>query len=247
MTKRHDFSLFLPSEAGAGGADARRFVRQARFAALATIDTQEGAPFASLVSLATDADGQPLLLLSNLARHTRNVLREPRASLLIHEAAAAGDPLTAMRVTLKGRVAKSEDQAAMDRFLAWQPEASGYAAFADFNLYRFAVDAVHVVAGFGRIKSFDGKAYLADAAFACAGLKEALQRIDAEPQRLLASVWVQQADGRAPEEPVKLKACDSDGVVLQSGASVHRITFASQITSAEHLAEALAACQGRLS
>lgn len=133
----------------------RHLVRQALTAALGTIDgagnSGGGHPYASLVTAATDAEGRPLLLLSTLARHTRNALADPRVSLLVAEARPGPEPLTAPRATVVGRMSRIDDSRAMARFLARHPSAAGYAGFGDFGLYRIEPEQAHLVAGFGRI------------------------------------------------------------------------------------------------
>lgn len=123
-------------------------------AALATLLRQGPTPFVSLVTIATEADGTPLMLLSDLAVHTRNIKANARASILIDERAAtmsAGDPLTGVRATLVGQIERIEHARARRRFLARQQEAELYADFADFSFYRLQVETAHLVAGFGRI------------------------------------------------------------------------------------------------
>lgn len=129
-------------------------------ATLATIlpDAADGGgwPYASLVLVATDRDGAPLLLLSELAEHTRNLGRDPRASLLVDGTGGLENPLTGARATLLGRVAPTADEAALERFIARHSTARIYAGFRDFRCYRFEIERAHLVAGFGRIEWVEG-------------------------------------------------------------------------------------------
>ena len=129
----------------------RRLMRASDRAALAT-SLGDGAPYASLVLLALDLDATPLLLLSDLAEHSRNIARDPRVSLLIDGTGGLPDPLAGPRASLLGRAEVARDERLMARFLARHPSATGYAGFADFKLYRFAIARAHLVAGFGRIR-----------------------------------------------------------------------------------------------
>ena len=131
----------------------RRLLRTARTGALATLDPETGGPFASLVTLATDPQGAPVLLLSDLAVHTRNFKADPRVSLLVEES-GAGDPLAAARVSLTGRIARISEaalQTAERRFVARHKDAAFYSGFKDFSFYCIEIDTAHLVAGFGRI------------------------------------------------------------------------------------------------
>ena len=92
-----------------------------------------GDPYCSLVNVATAHDGSPLLLISKLAIHTKNILADPRASLMLDER-KPGDPLEGARVMLMGRVAATDDAKARARYLARQPEAEMFAGFPDFAI-----------------------------------------------------------------------------------------------------------------
>lgn len=133
-------------------AVARALLAAGGPAALAT-SSLDGVPFASYVVAATGPEQSPILLLSGLAVHTQNLMRDPRASLLFVGARGRdAEPMTAPRLTLVGRAARHPDQPAAARaYLAAYPEAGLYAGFADFACYGFLIDGAHVVAGFGRI------------------------------------------------------------------------------------------------
>lgn len=144
-----------------GGAGlARALLREQPVAALATVSLRfPGHPFASLVPFAVSEAGLPLLLLSALSEHTRNLTADPRASLLVHDAAAAGkDARAAARATLVGRarrVSAAEEPDARARYLARNPAARGLLNL-DFGLWVLEVEEVHVVGGFAAAGWFGG-------------------------------------------------------------------------------------------
>lgn len=134
----------------------RTLVRQARSATLSTIAREpEGFPYGSLVTVATDDRGRPLLLLSTLAEHTRNLLARSDASVLLTEPLDSHDqPLAVGRVTILGpctRVADDEKVAVRETFLAQQPSSSYYVDFKDFAFYRLEPTSLRYVGGFGRM------------------------------------------------------------------------------------------------
>jgi heme iron utilization protein len=131
---------------------ARTLLAACPVGALAT-RRPDGHPFASYVAVGRDADGAPLLLLSRLAMHTRNLAHDPRASLLLVEEGGQHDATLARpRLTLTGRVVRAADAAAARaRFIARHPDSAGYADFADFAFYRMEVTDCYLVAGFGQI------------------------------------------------------------------------------------------------
>ncbi|MFA7428819.1 MAG: DUF2470 domain-containing protein [Rhodospirillaceae bacterium] len=132
----------------------RRLIHRARVATLATRMVEGGDPYASLVTVAADHDASPILLLSGLADHTRNLNADARVSLLIDEARALPNPQTGPRVSLLGRAEKVVDPQARDRiaarFLARHPGAALYAGFGDFAFWRMVPERAHLVGGFAR-------------------------------------------------------------------------------------------------
>ncbi|MEM1372154.1 MAG: hypothetical protein AAGG72_08020, partial [Pseudomonadota bacterium] len=153
---------------------AHQLVRLTDHAALATTMTKSTTPYASLVAMACDATGAPLLLLSKLAVHTRNIDAEPRASLLISQAATRAERiepsesdqspnlLAEPRVTLIGHVEALErgsdrEMAARQRFIRRHPSAQRYIDFADFTMYAFVTEAAHFIGGFARVFDIPGE------------------------------------------------------------------------------------------
>src|SRR3954471_20062350 len=113
---------------------ARSLLRRSRQGALATLMPGSGDPYCSLVNVASDADGSPILLISRLARHTRNILGDPRVSLMLDER-AEGDPLEGARIMLAGRAEQVADVAMASlrrRYLAAHPSAEAFVNFKDF-------------------------------------------------------------------------------------------------------------------
>ena len=80
--------------------EARRLLRAQASAALGTL-TAEGAPYASLVMMAADLDASPILLISGLAEHTKNILRDSRVSLLVDGTQGLDERLTGARIAPK--------------------------------------------------------------------------------------------------------------------------------------------------
>src|SRR5688572_13265022 len=122
---------------------ARRLMRLADRGALATLSVRpspegRGGPYASLVLVASDLDGGPLLMLSDLADHSRNITADPRVSLLLAPGIGLAEPLAEARLTLVGRALPEPAESARQRFLDRHPSAAAYAGFADFRCYRIA-------------------------------------------------------------------------------------------------------------
>lgn len=215
---------FKAAEAG------KRLMREARTAALATLD-EDGAPYASLVQVANLPDGAPVLLLSNLARHTRNLKTDSRASLLLEER-REGSELEGARISLKGRIVPEGDAAARRRFLLRHPDAAGFAGFADFAFYRFELEGAHLVAGFGRIVDLGREELLtglsgAEAVVGAeAGAVEHMNADHADAVALYATKLL-----GAPAGEWRIIGLDPDGCDLMLGARVRRLDFPRRISA----------------
>jgi len=223
-------------------ASARRVLRLAATGALATLD-QTGGPFASLVTVATTPAGEPILLLSQLAVHTQNLARAPRASLLlVAPGGEGGDPLAGARLTLTGTVGRDNDPLMRRRFLARHEEAAGYADFADFAFFRFTVSGGHLVAGFGRIvdlKPDDLLTEVSQAADLIAAEASAVAHMNndhAEALSLYATRLLDLAPGRW-----RMTGADPDGIDLRAEATRGRLDFGRPVTTAAELRRTLAA------
>ncbi len=223
-------------------AAARRVLRLAATGSLATL-TVEGAPFASLVTVATTSEGAPILLLSRLARHTQNLAADRRASLLlVAPGGEGGDPLAGARLTLTGSIGQRDgDPALRRRFLARHPEAAGYADFADFGFHRFAVEGGHLVAGFGRIVALPAADILIDVAGAgdlIAAEESALAHMNgdhAESVRLYATRLLGLPDGNW-----RLTGIDPQGIDLTTAATHGRLDFPQWVSDVATLRRVLA-------
>ncbi len=133
---------------------ARQLLRDAEVGILATHSRgHAGFPFSSLVQFALNQAGEPLLLLSGLAEHTKNLLHDPRASLFVRDS-RSGEPQAAGRVTMLGEIKLLLDEeiaSAREIFLARHPQAAAWSSFGDFRWFRLIPTASYVVAGFGQM------------------------------------------------------------------------------------------------
>jgi len=215
-----------PSEADTTAQVARRLVRTAFKGALATLDRETGHPYASLILVATEPDGAPVFLISRLALHTRNLQKDPRASVLIDGTGGLGDPLTGGRLTLRGEARPSTSSTALRRFLARHPSAEGYAGFADFSAYVMDVSGGHYIGGFGRIVDLSPAALLT-------GTDDARPLIEAEPD-IIAHMNADHADAVALYATVlagaeagewRMSGIDPDGADLLHRTSPARLEF----------------------
>jgi heme iron utilization protein len=213
-------------------ADARSLVRRAFKGTLATIDSANGYPYGSLITLAADASGAPTFLISTLARHTGNLAKDNRASILVDGTGALADPLQGARVTLWGSAERTAAEGVRRRFLARHPEAEFYADFPDFALWRLAVEGAHYIGGFGRIFDLAPSELLVP-------LEGAEALIEAEPG-ITAHMNEDHADALelyatalagAPPGAWRMTGIDPEGCDIVLGQEARRILFASPATT----------------
>ncbi len=220
------------------GTAVRRLMRRLTRVSLATLEAEGSAPYASLAMVALDHDASPLLLLSDLADHTKNLRADPRASLLFDGTADRAVPLAGERASVQGRIERvGRDDRLLARYVARHPDAAAYASFGDFNLYRMRVERAHLVAGFGRIRWVPAKAVLHDAS-------DAEDLADAEPG-IVAHMNDDHADaillyaerllGRGDGQGWRMTGVDPEGADLRrdSGGEVARLSFDKPVRDAE--------------
>jgi putative heme iron utilization protein len=212
-------------------ATAKHLLRTIRTGALATLDAQGCFPFASLVTVATDLDGSPLLLMSRLAAHTRNLEADPRASILLSQG-GKGDPLAHPRLTVIGRVARSEESRVRGRFLARHPKAALYADFADFSFWRMELDGAHLNGGFARAADLEAAEVCTDllgAETLAEAAESAVAHMNADHREALA-LYATRLAGEPPAE-WRTTGVDPEGIDLAAGDRTARVAFPQRVDS----------------
>lgn len=215
---------------------AKAIVRTVRSGTLATLDRNTGHPFASLVNVAADADGEPIILVSRLATHTANLERDARASVLLAET-GKGDALAHPRLTVLGAFKPVERESAdalriRRRFLARHPKSELYAGFADFAFWRMDVASAHLNAGFARAADLSASDLLTDIAAAQALLDVEADAIEymnsdhAEACRLYATRLLGAGEG-----DWRCVGIDPEGMDLQLGGAALRLVFPERVTA----------------
>src|SRR5882757_9853820 len=221
---------------------SRSLLRRSRQGALATLMAGSGDPYCSLVNLASHPDGSPILLISRLAVHTRNILGDPRVSLMLDER-AEGDPLEGSRIMLAGRAEQAGGEAASllrRRYLNAHPSAEAFVDFGDFSFFRIKPAGLHLVAGFGRIIDLTPGQFMTDISDAAALLEAepgAVEHMNAD-HRDAMNLYATKLLG-AEAADWRCTGCDPDGMDMQAGASTLRLDFPERVTSGTELRKVL--------
>ena len=221
---------------------ARSLLRRRRQGALATLTADSGDPYCSLVNVASYADGSPILLISRLALHTKNILADSRVSLMLDER-AEGDPLEGSRIMLAGRA----DEAGADdlpvlrrRYLNAHPSSKAFVNFNDFSFFRIRPSGAHLVAGFGRIVDLKPELFLTDISDAGALLEAeqgAIDHMNAD-HRDAMNLYATKLLGAGTADWT-CTGCDPDGLDLQAGTKTLRLDFPRRIITPAALRQTL--------
>lgn len=220
---------------------AKRLLRTVRAGALATLGREAGHPFASLVTVATDLDGSPLMLMSRLAAHTLNLERDPRASLLLAQG-GKGDPLAHPRLTVIGRAERSAEPRVRRRFFARHPKASLYADFGDFSFWRLGVEGAHLIGGFGRIvdpAADQLRTDLTGAEALIAAEESALAHMNEDHRDALA-LYATALAGMPPGD-WRATGLDPEGIDLMAGELTARVPYPERVAEPGRLRAVLKA------
>lgn len=228
------------------GQLAKSLLRRSRQGALATLMPGSGDPYCSLVNLASHPDGSPILLISRLAVHTKNILADSRVSLMLDER-AAGDPLEGSRIMLSGRAEQAGDEKDLlqRRYLNAHPAAEAFVSFKDFAFFRIRPAGTHLVAGFGRIVDLEPGQFLTDLAGAedlLAAEEGAVEHMNAD-HRDAMGLYATRLLG-APAGDWRCTGCDPEGIDMQDGQTALRLDFPERVSNGAALRKMLVRLAG---
>ena len=221
-------------------SEARRFLRSTRHGILSTHSVRHaGYPFGSVAPFVPDHAGNPLILISTLAEHTRNISADHRVSLLAFE--GTDDLQANARLTLVGEAEQTDKQDAVlqARYLRYFPDAEQYFAAHDFLLYRILVREARYIGGFGRIAWLQGDSLLAQPC-----------RLPGQEVAILAHMNADHGDNlrdycrhyhQVETDKVEMIGIDSDGFDLRADDCILRFAFDAPVTDAQSARSALVA------
>jgi putative heme iron utilization protein len=219
----------------------RSLLRRSRQGALATLMTGSGDPYCSLVNVASASDGSPILLISRLAIHTKNLLADTRVSLMLDER-VEGDPLEGSRIMLSGHAEEvvSGRDSVRRRYLNAHPTAEVFVDFKDFSFFRIKPAGTHLVAGFGRILDLNPAQFLTEISDAGALLEaeqSAVEHMNSDHQEALG-LYATRLLGAAASD-WRCSGLDPDGIDLQAGPKTLRLDFPERVTAPGELRKML--------
>lgn len=232
------------SEAGQdNGAESRRFVRGQHSGVLSTISQRvEGFPFGSVAPFILDHCGCPVILISTLAEHTRNIDADPRVSLIVQP--YSPDMQVVGRVTLLGRGQRLDEKTTLGpRYLRFHPQAASYFAMHDFSFYRIVPVRIRYIGGFGKIHWVEPTRYLLPESALAAQEQDILAHMNNDHAENLRA-FCRHVHAVETEQAVMI-GIDPDGFDVRCTAagqeSVLRFDFSEPVHDAQHARQALVA------
>ncbi len=220
--------------------EARQMLRAHRYGVLSTLSKKfEGFPFGSITPYLTDYDGSLLILISGLAEHTKNILADPRVSLITHD---QRDPQiqTQGRITLLGnaRLVTDCDEAGA-RYLRYFPEAESYFQMHDFSFYRIHPVAIRYIGGFGKIHWVNMGQYAVPPYPLIEQEQSVIEHMNADHLDTMRHYcrFVHQRDVL----DVKMLGIDCDGFDMRADGDILRIDFPEGVMDAQQARAALVA------
>jgi hypothetical protein len=184
-----------------------------------------GFPFGSLAPFAMTHEGRPLIYVSRIAEHTRNLAANPRACLTVIEA-TKGNRQALGRTSLVGEaqeVPAAEREAAAQRYFAFFPEQRAYEDFHDFEFWRIEPTRVRWIGGFGEIHWIERDAWLVPAPAWSAGEASIAQHMN-DDHRDAMELMCRRFLGIEPDA-LELVAVDPEGFHMKVGAAIHWLPF----------------------
>ncbi len=213
--------------------DARRFYA-GRFEGVLSTHSLElpGYPLGSLVPYSLDRQGRPLILISHLAQHTRNLAADPRCALTLVEP-GEGDAQQRMRLSLVAEVRQIGDGVAeqAERHFRYFPAARPYFESLNFSFYRLEPVRAHLVGGFGAARWLGADRLLTVNPFDAATERGIVEHMSLDHRDALARYLLALGVAAPPQPPV-LAGIDSCGVDIRAGDRLVRVPLPRRISTA---------------
>lgn len=219
--------------------EARRFTRSQHSGVLSTLSKRlEGFPFGSVAPFILDHGGRPVILISDIAEHTKNIVADPRVSLIVQP--YSPDMQVNGRVTILGRATRLEEKDRLaPRYLRFHPQAEAYFAMHDFQFYCIEPLRIRYIGGFGRIHWVEPAAYLCpDSPLAEQESEIVAHMNDDHGENLIA--YCRHVHGVETTSATML-GIDPDGFDLRADSGELRFEFATPVNDAHQARQALVA------
>ena len=222
------------------GIEARRYLRARRHGVLSTISRNfDGYPFGSVATYVLDHEARPVVLISRLAEHTRNIESDPRVSLLVSD--AGEDVQASARLTLIGDAARAvgDPGALHARYLKYRPDAQKLLTLGDFSWWTITPRALRFIGGFGDIRWITAASYAPPPSHFAEQEHEILAHMNADHAHNLRD-YCRHFHGKIVRE-AQVVGIDCDGFDVRADGEWLRFEFEEPATDAKAARERLVA------
>jgi heme iron utilization protein len=202
----------------------------------------EGYPFGSLLPICRDSQGNPLMMISHLAQHTRNLDSNPRCSLTL-TAQNHADVLQWNRLTCLADAQPATSSNALERYYRYYPDGRRYHKELNFSLYRLQPKKFYLIAGFGSARWFDINRVLEVPRFDTAAELEILYQLNAREHELLARFLA--ASGSNDRGTAHAVGADPHGLDIRQGEILTRYTLPTPVSDETRFVAALESASNR--
>ncbi|QWK80655.1 pyridoxamine 5'-phosphate oxidase family protein [Ochrobactrum sp. BTU1] len=205
-------------ESDRGPKLAYELIRSSNIATICTLDSETGYPLCSLVNMAAHYDGRPLFYFSNLSLHTRNILVNPKVSLLISPSGSSELPRT-VRISLVGQVDLVEDDGGdfKRRYIEYNPQMASYPTVPGFHFFVMTIEAVHLIDGAGGPTDINVSDLINSDRIECESLEASIitEKLGSRSSLLLNAMVASR--NISNNDNVELVAVRKDGMLLRFG------------------------------
>ncbi len=200
----------------------------------------EGYPFGSVVPYCLNNEGKPIILISAIAQHTKNILSDQKVSLIATEG-GADDLQTVGRVTYIGNAEKlnDDDSQSVERYYSYFPQSRGFHKTHDFDFYQLHPVRIRFIGGFGQIYWVEKEEFLLANPFSFEEEKGMIDHMNLDHVEAIKHYCDDYDIKYSVDDVPVMVGIDSEGFNLRSGAHIHRINFVEPVTTAVEVRKAL--------
>ena len=200
----------------------------------------EGYPFGSVVPYCLNKEGKPVILISSIAQHTKNILSNPKVSLTVTEG-DADDSQTVGRITYIANAEKLNDgdTDSMERYYSYFPQSRGYHQTHDFDFYQLQPVRIRFIGGFGQIYWVEKEEFLLDNPFSFEEEKSMIDHMNVDHIEAIKHYCNAHGITCSADDIPLMVGIDREGFNLRCGARIHRIDFIEPVMTAGEVRKAL--------
>ncbi|MDW3191528.1 MAG: DUF2470 domain-containing protein [Cytophagales bacterium] len=222
--------------------EARELLNSRSFGVLSTLSVKlEGFPFGSVVPYCLDEAGAPVILISTIAEHTKNLMNDPRCSITILR--ESNNVQSNGRLCLVGNMEKlpTEDEVTPEKYYRHFPKSAGYHQAHDFSFYRLDIKDIRYIGGFGRIHWLDAKDFCLQNPFNGKSEAYIINHMNEDHQKDLALYSSHFQQIKTEDKQVRMVGIDTEGFDVFVDDRKLRFTFENPVTDAKQAREAFVA------